>query len=187
MVIKAVSSTQLSVSPHGTAEHEMLQPVEDQESVVKIMVESPKEPPNIEFGVTSPQATTVVQQKTDWKPQTDQINSQALSSSSSSTTIPPDAAKSIADIQEPIDVNKPRDTTNIFYAYEDVEFDNSIQYQPSTSVIDDEIDLTEQRSTDDRLVNIESESVDRQFVVHDENSSDIQTNQLSRQNTQSSS
>lgn len=158
----------------------MLQPMADQESIVKIMVESPKDPPNIEFGVASSQATTVVQQKTDSKPQTEQIL-QTSSSTSSTATTPPN--KSIADIQEPIDVNTPRDTTNIFYAYEDVEFDNTIHHQSSTSAIgDDNNSITEQRSTDNRSADIESESVD-----HDENSSDSQTNQINNQNTQSSS
>lgn len=159
----------------------MLKPMADQESIVKIMVESPKDPPNIEFGVASSQATTVVQQETNSKPQTEQINIQT----SSSSITPPN--ESIADIQEPIDVNTPRDTTNIFYAYEDVEFDNSIHHQPSTSAIGDGNNTSEQRSNDDRSANIESESVDHGIVVNDENSSDSQTNQISNQNTQSSS
>lgn len=170
----------------------------DQESIVKIMVESPKDPPNIEFGVASSQATTtVVQQKTDSRPQTEQIHIETSSSSSSSkssssslpkTTMPSNETI-IADIQEPIDVNTPRDTTNIFYAYEDVEFDNSINHQPSTSAIDEENNPTERRSsTNDRSTDIESESIEHAFVVHDEkNSSDSQTNQINNQNTQSSS
>lgn len=93
-----------------------LDPVGNQESIVKIMVESPKEPPNVEFGVAFPQ-TAVVRIKTESTQEIEQTDGQ---SSSTSVTL-------VTDIQEPIDVNIPRDTTNIFYAYEETEVDNSFQ------------------------------------------------------------
>lgn len=85
------------------------------------MVESPKEPPNVEFGVAFPQ-TTVVRIKTE---STNDIEQQQSTDGTSVTAVPLAAA----DIQEPIDVNIPRDTTNIFYAYEETEIDNSFHEQ----------------------------------------------------------
>ena len=99
----------------------LIDPLSKQESIVKIMVESPKEPPNVEFGVAFPH-TTVVQIKTE---SIEQQQQQPQSTDGTSTT----AVQLAADIQEPIDVNIPRDTTNIFYAYEETEIDNSFHEQ----------------------------------------------------------
>lgn len=97
----------------------------NQESIVKIMVESPKEPPNVEFGVAFPQ-TAVVQKKTESTQEIEQTDGENL----------PTSVILIADIQEPIDVNIPVDTTNIFYAYEEKEVDNSFQSQQSQQPLD---------------------------------------------------
>lgn len=70
------------------------------------MVESPKDPPNVEFGVAFPQ-TTVVREKTE------------TTTTATATAITPDIqSTACSNVQEPIDVNTPRDTANIFYAYE---------------------------------------------------------------------
>lgn len=89
------------------------------------MVESPKEPPNVEFGVAFPQ-TAVVQKKTESTQEIEQTDGENL----------PTSVILIADIQEPIDVNIPVDTTNIFYAYEEKEVDNSFQPQQSQQPLD---------------------------------------------------
>lgn len=105
-----------------------IDPLSKQESIVKIMVESPKEPPNVEFGVAFPQ-TTVVRIKTESTHDIEEQQQQQQSDVESVTAI------SLAtDIQEPIDVNIPRDTTNIFYAYEEAEIDNTFheQQQPTS-------------------------------------------------------
>lgn len=66
---------------------------------VTIMVESPHEAPANDFTVESKQP---VSQRSDPSP-------------TSNTTV--------IDIDEPIDVNMPRDTTNIFYDYSQIEAD----------------------------------------------------------------
>lgn len=112
-----------------------------QESIVKICIDSPKEPPNVEFGVAFLQ-TAVVRNKTESIQEIEQTDGQ---SSPTSVTLVTD------NIQEPIDVNIPRDTTNIFYAYEETEVDNSFQSQqsqldsPSASIqnIHETIDITD--------------------------------------------
>lgn len=86
------------------------------------MVESPKEPPNVEFGVAFPQPT-VVRIKTESTQDIEQQQQQPTDETSAAV------APLAADIQEPIDVNIPRDTTNIFYAYEEMEVDNSFHEQ----------------------------------------------------------
>lgn len=89
------------------------------------MVESPKEPPNVEFGVAFPQ-TTVVRKKTE---STDNDDNEQITDFRSAST-----ANIFFEInvqaEDRIDLNTPRDTTNIFYAYEEEE----------TQHIDDDID-----------------------------------------------
>lgn len=76
------------------------------------MVESPKEPPNSDFGTSF---SAPPPPKLDEQPNTSTAVTEG-SVSDVSTTITSDA--NVVDLQEPIDVNTPRDTTNIFYAYE---------------------------------------------------------------------
>lgn len=86
------------------------------ESIVTIMVESPKEPPNSEFG-TSFSSPPPPPSKLD-------DSNTSVSMTESNVHNPTDLSISnviIDDIQEPIDVNTPRDTTNIFYAYEETD------------------------------------------------------------------
>lgn len=122
---KSPTPSQLRVSTHCETADE-LDPVGNQESIVKIMVESPKTPPNVEyeFGVAFPQ-TAVVRKKTESTQQ--EIEQTDDQSSLTSDPLVTD------NIQEPIDVNIPRDTTNIFYAYEETEVDNSFQSQSPAS------------------------------------------------------
>lgn len=119
--LKSPTPSQLRVSTHCETADD-LDPVGNQESIVKIMVESPKTPPNVEyeFGVAFPQ-TAVVRKKTESIQQ--EIEQTDDQTSLASVTLVTD------NIQEPIDVNIPRDTTNIFYAYEETEVDNSFQSQ----------------------------------------------------------
>lgn len=135
----------------------------NQESVVRIMVESPKDPPNVEFGVAFPQ-TTVVRQKTDPMMEPEQIDCLASSSV-------PDA---IEDVQEPIDVNTPRDTTNIFYAYEDVEFNDGLHQIT--------INDAEPTESNDQLPIISDVQ-----VVDEQINSDNQADQLNSESSQSKS
>lgn len=114
---KSSTPSQLLATSTGESVDD-LDPVGNNESIVKIMVESPKEPPNVEFGVAFPQ-TAVVRNKTESTHEIEQTDDQdALTSVVTLVT---------DNIQEPIDVNIPRDTTNIFYAYEETEVDNSFQ------------------------------------------------------------
>lgn len=113
---KSPTPSQLRVTP--CEGDDSLDPDGNQGSIVKIMVESPKEPPNVEFGVAFPQPA-VVRIKTETTQDIEQTDGQTSSTAVTLAT----------DIQEPIDVNIPRDTTNIFYAYEETEIDNSFQQQ----------------------------------------------------------
>lgn len=89
------------------------------------MVESPKEPPNVEFGVAFPQ-TTVVRKKTE---STDNDDNEQITDFRSASTTNIFFETNVQD-EDRIDLNTPRDTTNIFYAYEEEE----------TQHIDDDID-----------------------------------------------
>lgn len=64
------------------------------------MVESPKDSPNSEFGV-------------------DLLDQSSSNKNTSTEAERSDAHESsiVPNIEEPIDVNQPRDTSNIFYAY----------------------------------------------------------------------
>lgn len=68
---------------------------------VTIMVESPKDPPNVDFGVNLTTSSDIQPFSID------------ASKATNKTTFTFD------DVNQPIDVNKPRDTSNIFYAYEE--------------------------------------------------------------------
>lgn len=92
------------------------------ESIVTIMIESPKEPANIDFGVVFPQTDALEQ------PIEDQTHETSKTEAASSST---DGV--VTDVQEPIDVNIPRDTSNIFYAYDDAEIDTSFQPKVETT------------------------------------------------------
>lgn len=116
------------------------------ESIVKIMVESPKEPPNIEFGVAFPQIA-VVREKTETTTTTNAIT---CSNTTTITTTPDIQSTACSTLQDPIDVNTPRDTANIFYAYE--ETDTNDDHMPSLSVAS-ELDRTTAPAT-----NIECDS-----------------------------
>lgn len=114
------------------------------ESIVKIMVESPKEPPNIEFGVASPQ-TTVVREKTETTTTTNTItDSNTTTTTTTITTTPEIQSTACSTLQDPIDVNTPRDTANIFYAYE--ETDTCDDHMPSPLVAS-ELDRTTAQAT----------------------------------------
>lgn len=178
---KSPTPSQLHVSPCEATDE--LDPVGNLESIVKIMVESPKEPPNVEFGVAFPQ-TAVVQKKTESTQEIEQTDGQ---NASTSVTL-------VTDIQEPIDVNIPRDTTNIFYAYEETEVDNSFQspqqsQQPhdllnaSTSDIRDTSDTSD--ISQNQSVNIKHDDT---VASPESNESEQQsTNQLNSDNSRSSS
>lgn len=87
------------------------------ESIVTIMVESPKEPPNSDFGTSFSSPPLPVSDD----PETVTAIEEDVHDASHVST-----SNVIADdIQEPIDVNTPRDTTNIFYAYEETDADVS--------------------------------------------------------------
>lgn len=169
--------------------------MENQESVVKIMVESPKDPPNVEFGVAFPRPTAIVRQKTDPTAHEIEIETDTdtvaktetiieseiagcqMTDTSISTSTPDANRMENVIVPDPIDVNTPRDTTNIFYAYEDVEFDNSLQPQSS---IDGET------PPEMNPMNIESDN----YVVNDQNNTqniDDQTYRSNNQNNQSNS
>lgn len=78
------------------------------ESIVTIMVESPKEPPNSDFGTSFSSPPP---------PKLDDPDSTLTMTEGDA----PISNVIVEDIQEPIDVNTPRDTTNIFYAYEETD------------------------------------------------------------------
>lgn len=120
-----------------------IDPLSKQESIVKIMVESPKEPPNVEFGVAFPQ-TTVVRIKTE--PTHDIEQQQPPPPSEAASEIAVSLATDIQDIQEPIDVNIPRDTTNIFYAYEETEQQEEHEHQhpPQQQQVHDMPEISQQ-------------------------------------------
>lgn len=70
---------------------------------VTIMVESPKDPPNVDFGVNITTGSSLKQSSDSINELNDQMK----------------PAFEFDDINQPIDVNKPRDTSNIFYVYEE--------------------------------------------------------------------
>lgn len=78
--------------------------------IVTIMVDSPKDPPNSEFGASTASA----------EPQTPSAETSSAQQASGQAAfkfdIPPPPP---IDSNEPIDVNEPRDTSNIFYDYEE--------------------------------------------------------------------
>lgn len=90
---------QLRIPSRGGPDHPSIDDLDNQESVVKIMVESPKDPPNSDFASTFPMPASVT--------------------NSSESVSAPCAIIEIGEANEPIDVNTPRDTTNIFYAYDE--------------------------------------------------------------------
>ncbi|XP_031618644.1 sodium channel protein 60E isoform X2 [Contarinia nasturtii] len=176
---KSPTQTQLLASPGRAADD--LDSVSNNESIVKIMVESPKEPPNVEFGVAFPQ-TAVVRYKTETTHEIEQTDGE--NSPTSVVTLVTD------NIQEPIDVNIPRDTTNIFYAYEETEIDNSFQAQPAQLADSFSASIPETHDTIDTsnlLHNNQSVNDDTQAPT-EMNTSDNQTaNQISSDNSRSSS
>lgn len=132
----STSPAQLRVSSGDDSNSgNQIDPLSKQESIVKIMVESPKEPPNVEFGVAFPQTTptTVVRIKTESTQSMDEQEQGREQQSQQSTD---GSFATATDLQEPIDVNIPRDTTNIFYAYEETEVDNSFNEQQQQSTPD---------------------------------------------------
>lgn len=81
------------------------------------MVESPKEPPNSDFCTSFSSPPLPISDDPETVTTTDGDVHDASHVSTSNVIID--------DIQEPIDVNTPRDTTNIFYAYEETDADVS--------------------------------------------------------------
>lgn len=79
--------------------------------IVTIMVDSPKDPPNSEFGVKVVSKDSSIASTTS-----DCDRDQKCSSDEQAFTFPPPPP---IDPNEPIDVNQPRDTTDIFYDYEE--------------------------------------------------------------------
>lgn len=70
------------------------------------MVESPKDPPSVDFGANLSTRSESPQSSGDiFDERTEEIKSKQTFD--------------FDDISQPIDVNKPRDTSNIFYAYEE--------------------------------------------------------------------
>lgn len=95
---------------------------------VTIMVESPKEPPNNEFGLDLRGTTT-----------------------SSATPSPQStrATSTIIDIEDPIDVNVPRDTSNIFYHYTEPEVTDLRIRNLARQITEETSDLDEINVADD--------------------------------------
>lgn len=85
------------------------------------MVESPHEPPNSDFSINVPAAAVAAE---DRECSADQV---------------------VIDIDEPIDVNVPRDTTNIFYDYAEPSSSSSTT-NDNTNLRDD--NLTDQQHID---------------------------------------
>lgn len=98
---------------------------------VKIMVESPKEPPNNEFGLDL--TSTIVSQTID----------------------------TVINIEEPIDVNEQRDTSNIFYDYTVPDEITDLRNRNLTRQITEETsDLDEINVVDDDNINMTDDNND---------------------------
>lgn len=113
------------------------------DSIVTIMVESPKDPPNSDFATSF---SSPPPPKSD-EPDESMTDADAADVCESNVVID--------DIQEPIDVNTPRDTTNIFYAYEETDenFSGAQIAIEQSSVVD-----TNQINSDASQVNIQQSS-----------------------------
>lgn len=115
------------------------------ESIVTIMVESPKEPPNSEFGTSFSSPPPPKLDDADTSVTMTEGNVRDASDVSISNVI-------IDDIQEPIDVNTPRDTSNIFYAYEEAD----------ASVSDPQISIEQSAPVDSNQTNPNVSQVNNQ-------------------------
>lgn len=109
------------------------------------MVESPKEPPNSEFGTSFSSPPPPKLDDPDTSVTMTEDNMHDASDVSSSNVI-------MDDIQEPIDVNTPRDTTNIFYAYEETD----------ASVSDPQISIEQSVPVDSNQTNPNESQVNNQ-------------------------
>lgn len=85
--------------------------------IVTIMVDSPKDPPNIGFGIDNETQPLVKQPSID----------QAFTF---------DVQESV-DVNKPIDVNEPRDTTNIFYDYEEKKHETNVLEEDEKNIESD--------------------------------------------------
>lgn len=141
---------------------------------VTIMVESPKEPPNNDFGLDLT-ASLIAQQA--------ESTTSSVTPSPSQSTI---ANSTIIDIEDPIDVNVQRDTSNIFYHYTEPEVTDlrirnlARQITEETSdldeinVADDNDSVSSPGSNDDN--NHDANSFDRRSTNHSNTSSNNQQN-----------
>lgn len=123
------SLKQLRIPSRGD---ETIDDVENQESIVKIMVESPKDPPNSGFVSTFPVPTMA-------------ISSQEPSGSHSIQVSEEIGKTDDQIINEPIDVNVPYDTSNLFYAYEGA--DEPILTHPAQQIADDDSSTNGEQSS----------------------------------------
>lgn len=115
------------------------------ESIVTIMVESPKEPPNSDFGMSFSSPPLPKLDDSDISVATTDANVHDTSDVSVSNVI-------VEDIRQPIDVNTPRDTTNIFYAYEETD----------ASVSDPQITIEQSLTVDSTQINSNVSQVNNQ-------------------------
>lgn len=119
------------------------------ESIVTIMVESPKEPPNSDFNTSFSSSTPAPPNASEGLvTSTDDSTVQCVSDVAASDII-------VDDVQIPIDVNTPRDTSNIFYAYDESDVNATVS-DPQSIIEQARVDVSHQSTGNVSQVNNET-------------------------------
>lgn len=127
--------------------------LDNQESVVRIMVESPKDPPNSDFASAFPVPYVEVCSSSSISGEIIPIQSEInapITTEAEVIVIGDDDDDN--GVNEPIDVNTPRDTTNIFYAYDESEANQMNSPQTSdTAPTNQSTSTNPNESTENRI------------------------------------
>lgn len=152
---------QLRIPSRGIDDDEL----DNQESVVKIMVESPKDPPNSDFASTFPVPTVEI--PSPFSSEIAPIQPSIDTTSTETQVIQIDDDND--DVNEPIDVNTPRDTTNIFYAYDETEANqiNSSQQTIENASTNQSLSTHSNESTVDNSIEMHVTNDDEQSSTND--------------------